>query len=1195
MARALTDPKSELSGWPNDTQIARMPKQILDSAKIPALKAYETLGDLRKALDATKQIKKIDERIRSRWKDEDAAETSAPKKTEPGLGRQKTEPGLGPKTEPEPPKSEAAPSGEGPTGGPSLDPNKEKALADSGAKLRELAKTDHAVATFVKQFDSADPASFAKLRQKMNPGEELASHLRGEFPENVKTVGDFMNALKLSEPKAEGEKGKEPTKGEDKPAEKPAEGEKTKAEEPPKGEEKAVPEGKSDTSRLLDILESLIKKPPEKEAPAKKEGPKTDKDKPKVKPSEEEQEVTEFLRTNGYKKPDFQDWADEDSSTIRDDSGEMLFPDERRKKHVPFDKLHPRAQAEWVDKFNRSKVLNENIKGLRQKTVTDANLSRTLKDLANPESDIRKRLSEDGGRGLEYQSIKKSLPELRDANLPPGIKTVGDLISAASAMHKLPPQPSRRDATPEEEDRAKRQIIENMPPDVAERLLESNPPLHPDDVRELVEAHSMAMGDKDGNELLKAIEGNYETDPDKVRPPSKGVNRHGEEVPFEHLSEGEQADAMQKHRMFVLGMSLAAREKKIQKLKKTTSAPDELLGHIADFTLSQNPHETPEQRDARAAVAAKHVFKDAIERGLMEEDSDRYARWQQKREKLIEQHQEQAREKGEEYDESQDKSLPRRPAPKEISEKQISKLLSSLKDDPASQRLAVGYAQANDYLRAQREFLSPDSPDAISEHESPSAIVSGMQRIDDFFAKADKRYPKELQGEIPAKEHFRNRILEKVRNLAPEKYPFVNAYVKEKEYDEYEAKAKVEAQKVKGERKKVFKDYEKSLKKWHKEYEEYEQKFKDYQKNYDPYRSPALPEFPHPPEPPEDYDAEDPDKPPVGYSQSRKEPAAVKGERRKLYDRLKDQPDEADPELDEAVKTASRLTRIVARTHRVSTCKPLWAMGDQLSMRVAERSKTSVYWGVEPYPKDKAVNTPYVPWTQVHQRDLDEKDFTSLVKAAREWLKTPVLSTAVDGIYRETQVRAALELAIRDHENGRYSVGLQPPIYNMLLARLTGESDPYALLPDRSNIKGPITVDTGKSASVSLYHSTAGEGHTMIKASALIRQVAVKYASSNPAVAYDLIDVSMKVAEQEQKEEQEAQGQQKQAQLPPEFLEQQKKKKEESEGKKEEQGQGQQKDAAFAQLKSAVIKMAQANPHLREAYRPLLETIKKLG
>ena len=43
------------------------------------------------------------------------------------------------------------------------------------------------------------------------------------------------------------------------------------------------------------------------------------------------------------------------------------------------------------------------------------------------------------------------------------------------------------------------------------------------------------------------------------------------------------------------------------------------------------------------------------------------------------------------------------------------------------------------------------------------------------------------------------------------------------------------------------------------------------------------------------------------------------------------------------------------------------------------------------------------------------------------------------------------------------------------------------------------------------------------------------------------------------------------------------------------QGQGQQKEASYTQLRSAVIKMAAANPHLLAAYRPLLETIKKLG
>ena len=1126
LTKSILDPKSVLSGYTNDTPLSRMPKQIIDPEAHPAFKEFETMGDLRQALHALKHLDKVEAKLRERWKSEDAK--SPPKEEEAKPEPPKAEE---PKAEEKP--SEKPTEAEGPTGGPPLDPAKESDLATSGSQIREMAKSDPAIATFVKQLDSADPASFIKLRQKMNPGEEIAAYLRGAFPKNVKTIGDFMNALKLSEPKAEEEAPKEETpaaKGEEKP------GEETKAPEaaPEKPAEKAPEPDRMD--RLLAVIEKLVDKPKAE----KKEKPKSDKAKdehPKVKPSEDEEAVASFIRSNKHKEPDFQDWADEDSSTIRDDSGEMLFPDEKRKKHVPFDKLPPRAQADWVDRFQRSKSLNENIKGLREKSITDSNLARTLKDLANPKSELRQRLKESGGR-LEYQSIKKSIPELRDADLPPGVKTVGDLLSAAAEMHRLPPQPSRRETTPEEEDKAKRQIIENLPADAAERLLEMEPPLHPDDVRELVEAHSMAMGEKNDKELLKAIEGHYETDPEKVRPPAKGVNRHGEEVPFEKLSEGEKADAMQKHRMFVLGMSLAAREKQVQILKKKTNAPDELLGHIADFSLSKHPHETPEDREARAEVAAKHVFKDAIQRGLMEEDADRYARWQQKRNQLIEQHQAEAKNRGEEYDESEDKALPRRPAPKEITEKQVKKLLDQLKDDPASQRIAVGYAQANDYLRAQREYLSPDSPQAISEHQSPKEIVKGLKKIDQFFADADKRYPESMRGAIPAKEHFRNRILEKVRNLSPEKYPFVNAYVKEQEYDEYEQK----------------------LKTWGKEYDKAVAKHKKTVGH--PYREGEPPPI----------DLPEPPRRPTGYGQSRSDPTDIKDHRRHLYDRLKDQ--------GEALKTASTLTRVVARARGDSTCKRHWAMGDP-------RSKAAVYWGVEPYPKDKAVNTPYVPWTQAHQRDLSERDFSALLKSAREWLKAPVLSTAVDGIYRDTQLRAALDLAIRDHEGGRYSVGLQPPIYNELLARLGGAPEGETLLTDRSNISGPITVQT---ASGSLYARRTGEGHPM-KASTLVRKFAAKYASTNPTVAYDLIDLSTKIAEQEGQEEQ--QSQQKQAQLPPEFLEHQKGKKEDD--KDQGQGQGQQKEASYTQLRSAVIKMAAANPHLLAAYRPLLETIKKLG
>ena len=138
-------------------------------------------------------------------------------------------------------------------------------------------------------------------------------------------------------------------------------------------------------------------------------------------------------------------------------------------------------------------------------------------------------------------------------------------------------------------------------------------------------------------------------------------------------------------------------------------------------------------------------------------------------------------------------------------------------------------------------------------------------------------------------------------------------------------------------------------------------------------------------------------------------------------------------------------------------------------------------------------------------------------------------------------------------------------------------------------------------------------------ASARIRQYASKFASTQPEVAFDLLDLASKVAEDEQGQKdqgQKDQGQAKQAQddqgqkdqgakdqgqakqggeLPPALKEHLEKKKEEAGGddKKDEQGQGQKQ--AYAQLKAATIRVANENPGVRSTLLPVLKLIKQLG
>ena len=128
-------------------------------------------------------------------------------------------------------------------------------------------------------------------------------------------------------------------------------------------------------------------------------------------------------------------------------------------------------------------------------------------------------------------------------------------------------------------------------------------------------------------------------------------------------------------------------------------------------------------------------------------------------------------------------------------------------------------------------------------------------------------------------------------------------------------------------------------------------------------------------------------------------------------------------------------------------------------------------------------------------------------------MKVPVLARILDekdadGAMRDVQLRAALDLAIRDLDGGKYSVGLYPTVYNNLLAQLGGKSKTETLL-------------TVREASGSLYTQAQGEDPSM-KAAAEIRKFAAEIAAQHPGLAFDLTNLAFRVAEQEQ--EQQGQG-----------------------------------------------------------------------
>lgn len=463
----------------------------------------------------------------------------------------------------------------------------------------------------------------------------------------------------------------------------------------------------------------------------------------------------------------------------------------------------------------------------------------------------------------------------------------------------------------------------------------------------------------------------------------------------------------------------------------------------------------------------------------------------------------------------------------------LTKILREFSADPATQQVAVGYLQAADYLDVRKNFLSSEAPEdqRISERQSPREIWRRLQRALKVLDARDRSYPSELKWLNDPSEGFRRRILDKVRTLAPEKY---NDLVElNQEYS--------------------IKEYERKSKEWERTFEKNEH-----------YRQSGQPLPPKP-------------VPPAGSEAKGAGTRELKKQRNQLLEGIRRQmglnPDEGTP----AEVTRQVLAAIVVSRHCGDSSYP-----SRLAM--ASTPKKAVYHGLQPY----ADTAPYVKWQQIHQCELGEADHNALLKSAREWLRAPVLSENVEGIVKDTQLRAALDLAIRDHANGVYSVGLPPPVYNMLLARLAGVSQSEPLLTVEASSKQACGACAcgGETPNDSLYAPTGGE--PPMKASAQIRSLAARYASVQPELAFDLIDLAVKIAEDEQQQAEAPTEESKQAGLPPEFLEQQKSKKDDGED------EGQQKQA-YQTLRSHVIHIAHANPHLREAYLPLLQAIKQIG
>lgn len=977
------------------------------------------------------------------------------------------------------------------------DADEEKDYSDS-----EEDRIDH-LRTLKKQL-TANPDMRAAFREFMTsphykddtPLNDLIP--KGNFIHNwYKTVGDLRQAVRDLKHISEPSKKKAPEAPADKGAEPPKDTEAPKDEKPKDETEKAP-------------------SPKEKTAPEKKT----------TLHDEDRKVLDDWLSIEGPKDKDFRSWA-AGQAGVREKDGQVFFEDKERQKLVSFESLPEKKQWEVKRRFDHDQRASKTVDALKSSLESDPNMQDLLHSLSDPNSDLSKKLNGSLDRD------PRKIPELKGYDFPEGVDFLRELVTAARQIYKTPPaQKERRKFSEQERIRALSQIVSQFPPDVAKGLMDQK--LHPDDVTELVSTYHVAREAKPKNtqDALDMVKGSYATSPaDVLKPPRYGRSKvTGEEVPFEELSAEEQADAMQKHRIRTVAISLAAREAVVERLAKKTDASEEAIGPVADFLLRKPANETPEQRGVRAQRAAKNAFYKAIQTGAW--DSTDNSRWGGDSDG------EERSNKSEPSVEDDDFKAPKLKM-NELTDGQVRRLLNELKDDPPSQQLIVGYLQGADYNLAKKKFLSPSfmSDTKLSEYQSVGKIQSGLKQVSSFFDTQAKRYPPEFRWVNNPSADFRQKILDRIQTLAPEKFP---------EIDQWNQ------------------DFEDS---------EYERRMAEWQKLFQansPYRAQG---FKAPPQPVE----------PIGY-------ASRRGDKKENRTRGKDLVSDHLRQIEEPESGEISPQKVVDRAQRKYS-----SYSKHLAM--TDRTKEAVYWGVAPYAETKEA----YPKGHLDSRgDLPDSEFDGLLKAAREWMRAPVLSDNVEGIGRDVQARAAIDLSLRSYKEGQFSAGLNPAKYEELVTKLMGKTAADRVVSAATKKAcgdcacgnhDPATHDSSVNTASGETPVTKELGKSM-KASVELRALATRVASSQPTLAYDILALSDKLAEQEQQAEQAPAQEQKAAGLPPEFLENQKKKEDES---KSDEGQGEQKQASYQELRSHVIRLAHANPHLREAYKPLLVTIKQLG
>ena len=643
--------------------------------------------------------------------------------------------------------------------------------------------------------------------------------------------------------------------------------EKSKDYEPLKDEEKqkAIADAKAKEEKTKE------------KAKKKEEKGKDEKGEGEVTPEQAAAEVQEWMGKGEHKKGAFKRFLSAIPTSHEDATGEPTVMDPETKKRVSFEKLPPVAQKNLIDAYTskqeeakagraerkRGKAAVVAMEGL------DPEVRKAFETLADPNSEAALKVSEfaeqgkEAGHTLDEIHPEKLFPELK-GKLPKNIASVGQIsriVHDASGYNAMTgaakagiSEPKRREVTDEERQASLLLISETFPPDVAADIIIQD--LHPDDAMSMARSYHAAKAEpvKDLKEYAKKASEHFETDTGRIKPPKKWEGK-----PFNLLSSEQKAEAMRQHQMQVLAASFAAKEK------------------VAHELSMPGPSGKPRVHPAMAAGLATYMLskpKDPIAATSMADQMAQAA---------------------------YDTTLREASSTKFISGEGTAKeLLEQL--DPEAQKIAQGFLQASDYHTAKDLFLGgrgDDEEEGISEHDSPSQILSGLKKAWDFFKKSP------ASGETGHRSSglFSNRVLDRILALAPKKHAVVQTGV-----DKAEAK-----------------EYESDLKKWKKSHKKWTKSRRKHDK-MQPFEGMGKGSLPFPdPEPVEPT-------PPARYG------ASV--ERRKSRS-----------------KAAARVVQRYVSTY------PGWLTMDQSFEDGSTRRdrKTAIYHGVEPYADDPGTYPDWKP------------------------------------------------------------------------------------------------------------------------------------------------------------------------------------------------------------------------------------------